>query len=76
MLTFGSADGAVSGLNGLVAVQGPLATLSRRLVYALRMPTPQQQATALLSQGVSGLLTVAGEMLALRERQRSSSGSE
>lgn len=49
MLTLGNVNAAVTSLNGLVQLQGPLAAAARRLVYAVRMPTQTQQVTALFS---------------------------
>jgi NADH dehydrogenase FAD-containing subunit len=49
MLTLGNTNAAVTSLNGLVQLQGPLAAVARRLVYAVRMPTPGQQVNALFS---------------------------
>ena len=49
MLTLGKKDASVFSLNGLVELDGPLAAVSRRLVYAARMPTPTQSITALVN---------------------------
>lgn len=49
MLTLGNSEAAVTSLNGLVQLQGPLAAITRRLVYVARQPTSAQQATAFLS---------------------------
>jgi len=48
LLTFGESNGAMSTLNGAVALSGPLAALTRRLVYAYRMPTKDQQLNGLV----------------------------
>jgi len=53
MLTLGKVDASVYSLGGLVTLDGPLAAMSRRLVYAFRMPTNNQRATALLNSGLS-----------------------
>jgi hypothetical protein len=47
MFTLGNTDAALTSLNGLVQLQGPVAALARRLVYGVRMPTGAQRATAL-----------------------------
>lgn len=52
MLTLGTKDAAVTSLAGLVELDGLVASVGRRLVYALRMPTPQQSLTALVSSSV------------------------
>ena len=62
MLTLGNSEAAVTSLNGLVQLQGPLAAVARRLVYAVRMPTQSQQATALYS-AVTGQAAKARETL-------------
>lgn len=53
MLTLGNTDAALTSLNGLVQLQGPLAALARRLVYGVRMPTGAQRATALFQAAMS-----------------------
>jgi len=45
MLTLGREDATISSL-GLVEVSGPAASVMRRLIYAVRMPTAQQALTA------------------------------
>lgn len=69
MLTLGSVDAALSGLGGVVRLQGPLAALARRAVYALRMPTASQRVEAAVSAGVSSLaFAVTSLGSALRSR--------
>lgn len=63
MLTLGATEAAISGIGGLVEIDGPLASAARRLVYAARMPTKEQTATALLNQLVSGAASVAMKVL-------------
>ncbi len=46
MLTLGPMDGAISGLTGLLQLEGPSASLARRLVYVMRMPTGSQRLKA------------------------------
>lgn len=53
MLTLGFKEASITGLNGLVKIDGPTAALARRIAYAVRMPTPTQTVTALLYAGVS-----------------------
>jgi NADH:ubiquinone reductase (non-electrogenic) len=48
MMTLGSDDATISGLEGLVNLSGEAASVLRRLVYAIRMPTPQQGFSAVL----------------------------
>jgi len=52
MLTLGTKDAAVSSLGGLVELQGLAASVARRFVYAMRMPTPQQRLSALVSSAI------------------------
>lgn len=49
MLTLGPIDGAISGLKGMFQLEGPPASLARRLVYVMRQPTSQQRLQALKS---------------------------
>ena len=50
MLTFGRDDASISSLQGRVQVNGASASTLRRMIYALRMPTPRQVWTALFLQ--------------------------
>lgn len=54
MLTLGLADASISSLGGRVQLDGPVAALARRLVYAARMPTDRQRATALAAGALQG----------------------
>jgi demethylphylloquinone reductase len=67
MLTLGNKDAAVTSLNGLVELQGPIAAVARRLVYAVRMPTQPQLATALFS-AVSSQVSLARKALRSRDK--------
>ena len=55
MLSLGDSAGAMSSL-GLINLQGPLANLGRRAVYAARMPTSQQAVRAGLSWAVDSVV--------------------
>ena len=46
MMTLGSDDATISSLGGLVQLNGPAASIARRLIYAVRMPTVRQGVTA------------------------------
>ena len=46
MMTLGGNDATISSLGGLVQLSGPAASVARRLIYAIRMPTAQQGITA------------------------------
>lgn len=48
MMTLGSDDATISGLGGLFQLSGQGASVLRRLVYAVRMPTLQQGVSAAL----------------------------
>ena len=48
MMTLGGEDATISAM-GLVEVSGPAASILRRLIYAVRMPTVQQALTAAIS---------------------------
>ena len=52
MLTLGTKDAAVTSLGGLVELDGLAASVGRRLIYALRMPTPQQTVNALVASTI------------------------
>ena len=67
MLTVGAREAAISGLGGLVEFDGPLASAARRLVYAARMPTKEQTATAVLNQLVSMTTSVAVQAMETRK---------
>lgn len=62
MVSLGGDEAAVSAL-GLLKLKGPLASASRRAVYAARMPTPKQAAKVGASWAVDQLVQ------ALRRRQ-------
>lgn len=49
MLSLGSLNATMSSMGGYVQLNGPLAAISRRAVYALRMPTWTQKAKALVT---------------------------
>lgn len=72
MLTLGGtvADGALSSLGGLVEIDGPLAGLARRAVYAARMPTAQQTVTAAVSAGVVTLASLLLKAAPDRDRRQ------
>ena len=55
MLSLGDSAGSMSSL-GLINLQGPLANLGRRAVYAARMPTSQQAVRAGLSWAVDSVV--------------------
>ena len=46
MMTLGSDDATISSLGGLVQLNGPAASIARRLIYAVSMPTVRQGVTA------------------------------
>lgn len=46
MMTLGSNDATITSLGGLVELSGPAASWLRRLIYAVRMPTPKQGVAA------------------------------
>ena len=49
MLSFGEDAASIAALGQVVQLNGRLAAASRRVVYAARMPTPQQAAKVGLS---------------------------
>ena len=53
MLTLGKKDASIHSLGGLIELEGPQAAILRRLVYAARMPTNSQKASALINSGIS-----------------------
>ena len=48
MMTLGSDDATISSLGGLVQLSGSVASVARRLIYAVRMPTARQGVTAVV----------------------------
>lgn len=54
MLTLGGSlsDASITSLGGLVELEGPLAAIGRRVVYAARMPTVTQAVTAAVNAGI------------------------
>ena len=57
MMTLGSDDATISSLQGLVQLNGPTASILRRLIYSVRMPTTQQSIQALLSSSEKRIVT-------------------
>jgi len=53
MMTLGKSDATINSLGGLVQLSGTSASILRRLIYAVRMPTTSQAARAALSSSVS-----------------------
>ena len=51
MLSLGLSHAALTSLGGWVRLKGPLASIGRRLVYCIRMPTKTQTAKALYKAG-------------------------
>jgi len=49
MLTLGEEDATINSLNGLIQLDGASASILRRLIYAIRMPTGRQAVTAAIS---------------------------
>lgn len=49
MLTLGKLDGAITSLGGYVTLNGPLAAIGRRAIYAVRMPTTTQAIKAMVT---------------------------
>ena len=49
MLTLGGDDATISSLSGAFEIDGSVASIARRLIYAVRMPTLQQALTAAIS---------------------------
>lgn len=53
MLTLGKTNAAVNSLGDNLKIDGPIAAAARRLVYAFRMPTQDQQVRALFSSAAN-----------------------
>ncbi len=49
MMTLGGDDATISSLSGAFEIDGSIASIARRLIYAVRMPTIQQALTAAIS---------------------------
>jgi len=63
MLSLGQDAASVSALGQLVKLSGPLASVSRRAVYAARMPTPSQAAKVGISWAVDAAFGLARQTL-------------
>jgi NADH dehydrogenase FAD-containing subunit len=59
MLSLGITDASITSVGGLLTLSGPLASAMRRLVYAVRMPTPSQAIKA----AFSATLTTTGKVV-------------
>ena len=55
MMTLGSEDATINALGGLVQISGPSASILRRGLYSLRMPTNQQRVNAFRDYSVQKL---------------------
>lgn len=64
MMTLGGQDATISSM-GLVEVNGAAASILRRLIYAVRMPTAQQALTAALSSSGKRI-----EVLSKKQRRK------
>jgi len=68
MLSLGDSSAALSAL-GLINLQGPLASASRRAVYAARMPTTRQATKVGISWAVDALLGATSKALGAKEKK-------
>ena len=59
MMTLGSDDATLSSLGGLIQLSGPAASVARRLIYAVRMPTVRQGATAVIESTERRVLSIS-----------------
>lgn len=53
MMTLGTSEATINSLGGLVQISGSSASILRRLIYAVRMPTSFQAARAVLSSSAT-----------------------
>jgi len=60
MMSLGSSEATINSLGGLVQLNGPAASIFRRLIYSVRMPTNRQRVTAAVSSSASRLSKKAG----------------
>lgn len=70
MMTLGSNDASITSLGGLVTLDGPAASLARRLIYAVRMPTLNQAATAAVLSTSQKVSTTIAEKLVRKESKK------
>ena len=66
MLSLGETDAAITGLSGLVKVDGAIASAGRRLVYAARMPTNYQKVNAVFNAGIITAANILTKILKSR----------
>ena len=53
-------------IGGLVRLSGPVASIARRAVYAIRMPTNKQKVNAVVNAGITTATSVLKGLLAKR----------
>jgi len=70
MLTLGEEDASITSLDGLVRLDGAGASILRRLIYAVRMPTARQALSAALLGAEKRVESLVGKQ---RQKQNNSS---
>eukprot|EP00566_Odontella_aurita_P005937 CAMPEP_0113583042 /NCGR_PEP_ID=MMETSP0015_2-20120614/32272_1 /TAXON_ID=2838 /ORGANISM="Odontella" /LENGTH=565 /DNA_ID=CAMNT_0000487825 /DNA_START=203 /DNA_END=1900 /DNA_ORIENTATION=+ /assembly_acc=CAM_ASM_000160 len=77
MMTLGNDDATISSLGGLVQLSGPGASVLRRLIYAVRMPTARQGLTAAVEGAQRRLqLSRIGEVDSMQGRKGEKRGGK
>jgi len=69
-LTLGATDASISSLGGLLQIKGPAAAIARRLLYAARMPTNKQRATAVMASAVQSAAVLLQRGLQAQQRKK------
>lgn len=76
MMTLGSDDATMTSLGGLVTLDGLPASLARRLVYAVRMPTPTQAVRAALSSTTKRVRKTSETISSKKKREKVMKGKK
>eukprot|EP00560_Eucampia_antarctica_P007779 CAMPEP_0197828208 /NCGR_PEP_ID=MMETSP1437-20131217/4842_1 /TAXON_ID=49252 ORGANISM="Eucampia antarctica, Strain CCMP1452" /NCGR_SAMPLE_ID=MMETSP1437 /ASSEMBLY_ACC=CAM_ASM_001096 /LENGTH=497 /DNA_ID=CAMNT_0043429369 /DNA_START=104 /DNA_END=1594 /DNA_ORIENTATION=- len=75
MMTLGSNDATITSLQGLVQLNGPAASILRRLIYSVRMPTTQQSISALFKSSEQRIISSTTDKIISKKKKQSSSSS-
>ena len=70
MMTLGSDDASISSLDGLIQLEGPTASVLRRLIYTVRMPTTDQAITAAISSSLNKITKTTTRRISKKKNQK------
>jgi NADH:ubiquinone reductase (non-electrogenic) len=71
MMTLGRDEATISSLGGLVELKGPLASLARRAIYGVRMPTNPQRIKALRDSSTKRFESVKEQVVKKEQKVKS-----